>query len=350
MPSRGAPHGPSGPEAHRATAAATLVGGFEAKALSDLELAQGMARPGTSGHDLATALYLGQQSLEKMLKSVVILPYEGMRMGDGARAVTSLGHAVYPRIVEVVHARVAGVEAPCFGAGGMCEPGAARAARAYGQVARLWAEFSGCGERQELVWGAMMGAGLADGGLAGLNSWYAGHAGSLGGILGVAGVAEPRFRSPMFVPPPMGEAICDRRMVEAMQAALAAQPYIAARRALFRRAYEIHLAALVSRARDAGGNVPEPYGDFARRSVLEFWFQSVMSFFDSYMLVFPSNTLGRYPKAAWDGRSTSDLCGSQLDRVLYHVFVLVPCHVSELMHNSACLARLRDCGREAGFW
>jgi len=329
---------------------ATLAEGFEAKALSDLELAQGMARPGASGHELATAMYLGQQSFEKALKSVLILPYEGMGLGDGGSAVTSLDHQVYPRIVEVVHARVAGVEAPCFGPGGMCEAGAARAARAYGEVALLWGEFSGCAARQELVWMAMMGAGPGDGELSGLNSWYAGHARSIGEIAGVAGGTGPRFKTPMFAPPPMGAAIRDRRRVEAMQAARAGLPDIAARRALFRRAYETHLAALVSRARGADCAVPEPYGDFARRSVLEFWLQSVMSFFDSYMLVFPSNTLGRYPKAVWNGRTTTGMCESRLDHVLYHVFVLIPCHVAELAHNSACLARLRDCGKEAEFW
>lgn len=350
MPPHGAPQGLNGPAARRAAAVSTLAGGFEAKALSDLDLAQRMARPGASGHELATAMYLGQQSLEKMLKSVVILPYEGMGLGDGYRAVTSLGHQVYPRIVDVVHAHVMGVEAPGFGPGGACEPGSARAARAHEQIACLWGEFSGCEARQELVWGAMMGAGRGNRELAGLNSWYAGHAESFGEIVGVAGAAGPKFKSPMFVPPAMGEAIRDRRVVEAMQSACAKRPEIAVRRAMFRRAYEIHLAALVYRARGADGAIPEPYGDFARRSVLEFWFQSVMSFFDSYMLVFPSNTLGRYPKSIWGGRTTTDLCKSRLDHVLYHVFVIIPCHVSELVHNSMCLARLRDCGREAGFW
>lgn len=329
---------------------ASLAGGFEAKALSDLGLAQGMARPGASGHELATAMYLGQQSLEKMLKAVLILVYEGMGLGDGVKAVTALGHEVYPKIVKVVHARVVDVEAPCFGAGGMCEPGAARAARAHGRIACLWDEFAGCEARQELVWEAMMGAGPGNSELAGLNSWYASHAGSFGEIIGAAGAAGPRFNSPMFVLPAMAEVIRDRRRVAAMQAARAEQPDIAARRALFKRAYETHLSALVYRAKGPDGSIPEPYGEFAKRSVLEFWLQSVMAFFDSYMLVFPHSTLGRYPKITRNGSPTADLYRSHIDHVLYHVFVLVPCHVRELAHVSKCIARLRDCGREAEFW
>ena len=45
---------------------------FADHAASDLKQAQTIARSDRSGHALATAMYLAQQSIEKQLKSVVI--------------------------------------------------------------------------------------------------------------------------------------------------------------------------------------------------------------------------------------------------------------------------------------
>lgn len=330
------------------------VGSLEVKALSDLDLAQRMALRGPSGHGLGTAMFLAQQSLEKALKSAVIQLCEGAGLENGDGIAQSLGHQIYPRIVKAVHRGVARAEAQHSTPGGVSSappgargPGADCAARTYAQVASLWRCFSGSASLQEHIWKISMGVGLEGAEMSLLRWWFADHADAIGGIRGAEGAKIPILKNPMFVPPAMEEAILDRRKIEALKSECAERPDGAARRARFRRGCE-DLAHPGPRTRGPRGAALDPHGRSARRSVLELWFESIMSHHEGYMLVFPHNTLGRYPKTVSNGLATTDLYWSQIDYTLYHLFVQIPCHIEEIRGNSARLARLCGCGRGAG--
>jgi len=72
--------------------------GFEGQAASDLRSAQKIARDDRSGHALATSMFLAQQSMEKLLKSIVLMLDEALNAGLGEKFYrTALGHTMYAR-------------------------------------------------------------------------------------------------------------------------------------------------------------------------------------------------------------------------------------------------------------
>jgi len=334
----------------------SLAASLRAKALSDLGLAQRMATRAPSGHGLATAMCHGQQSLEKMLKSTLVLVYEGARLGDGEAVARRLGHPIYPRIAQLVYSCVAGVEAPHFTPDGMSRPasgagaaGTVHAAQAYGQIAETWGCFAGSSPLQGLAWKASMG--VADSAeLSELASWFDCRRKAIEGITGKAAAGRPMPKNPMPVPPNMERAVRDRGRIERLQLACGRAPESAERRELLSRGHAQIMALLGPRMRESHDASLEPYDKFTRRSALEFWFQSIMSYHGSYMFVFPHNTLGRYPTDVGCGLHTTDLYMRQLDHVLYHLFVHVPCLVGELMSNYERFERVLERGKSAGCW
>jgi len=334
----------------------SLAAGLEAKALSDLGLAQGMALRAPSGHELATAMCHGQQSLEKMLKSVLVLVYEGAGLGDDSAMARSLGHPIYPSIVRQAHSRVAGIEAPHFTPDGMSRlasgagaEGTDRATLAHEQIADTWCCFASSGPLQKLAWMASIGA-ADDGELSGLASWLDCRRESVERIIGGATAGRPTPNRPVPVPPRMEKVVRDSGRIEGLRRECGRAPENAERRELLRRGHAQILACLSPRMRESHDASLDPYDKFAKRSALEFWFQSIMAYHGAYMFVFPHNTLGRYPADVRGGLHTTDLCMRQRDHVLYHLFVHLPCLVGELQHNSARFARVLELGRDIGCW
>ena len=83
---------------------------FAEHAASDLKYAQTIARSDQSGHSLATAMYLAQQSIEKQLKSVVINMDKKMKLGKSESIAKALGHHLYPKLYEIYDRQIADLD------------------------------------------------------------------------------------------------------------------------------------------------------------------------------------------------------------------------------------------------
>ena len=69
-----------------------------------------------------------------------------------------------------------------------------------------------------------------------------------------------------------------------------------------------------------------------------------------YMPLLANNSHGRYPKELENGRFTTEIYESQVDRVLHHLFIAIPYHLDKLRANSDRLDQLLGMGNEFGYW
>jgi len=87
-----------------------------------------------------------------------------------------------------------------------------------------------------------------------------------------------------------------------------------------------------------------------RRLVAEFAFEAASSQAYRYIVLFPHNTLGRYPKNLPDGSSTTEIYESRPDIVLHRVYNETRINFEMLCEYSSKLDNLCGLCSEHGYW
>ena len=84
--------------------------------------------------------------------------------------------------------------------------------------------------------------------------------------------------------------------------------------------------------------------------VFSFGVQILISVHIDYLFLFTNSSYGRYPHRLEKGLITTNMYASQVDRVLYYLFVDIPYKLEQLCVNSEMLDMLLEMGSERRCW
>ncbi len=333
-----------------------MSGHFEQQSTSELRQAQLIARFCRSGYALGPAMYLGQQSIEKQLKAVVLRLCEEVDRGIGTSILGSLGHQFYPHIYRLYADHIAGMGLPTVPSGDLLAsyinaapgPDAARDENAAQFMAHAWKVWLGDSSWKSRTWKSHMGFQVKENAIAILNSQQKKHISSILSLTGRTGMALPKISNRTLEAPLLSHKTLDYAALSKCRAGHLALAENLAERALFARHFRECQAFLSDGARSRlGGDFP--YGRFLRRLVMEFGFQILISHAPHYMPLFLHNSTGRYPDRL--GRDiTVDMYESHADHVLFCVLVDIPYRVGQLRVNSGRLTWMLREGHRLGHW
>jgi len=305
--------------------------GFEGQAASDLRSAQAIARDCQSGHALATAMFLAQQSMEKNLKSAILRLDENLRIGLGEGFYRNgLGHTIYARPDLLYLNCLKGIGFPR----GLDDRDALESAYAgfYDHVKMDLDRFKKFGKSsgpelfsqriQDLLLLHCLRVRLPDGELRELDTYArkifeAMHAG------------DPAARRPSRFANREPKAGMLAILTDgALLKRLRLSHYQDDSRVIDLSDNENLVMSLAQKAqnieegRKAGKVSPKVAKRLVGVVAIQYAVISLAWFAGSYLRLLPHSTRGRYPRTLHNGRSTTEVYASQLDNVLYEVFVV----------------------------
>ncbi len=333
-----------------------MSGHFEQQAASDMRQAQATAASSRSGYDLGTAMYLGQQSIEKQLKAIIFRISEGVDSGIGTSLIKSFGHQLYPRIYRLYADHIVGMELPVVPSGDLLasyinaalEPETARDRSTFELLACAWNDHLCTPLWKSHTWKNHVGFQTMDSVLEILNSQQETYMRSILLLTGRVGMALPRISSRNLDTPLRHTKSLDHKALSKCRANHLALVENLDNRALFERHFRECQEFFSADARSRLGR-DFPYTKLLRRLVMEFGFQMLISHAPRYVPLFLHNAHGRYPEQL-DGRVTADMYESQADHVLYCVLVDIPYQLGQLRVNSRRLAAMLRMGHGLGCW
>jgi len=320
-----------------------LSADFAEKAESDLELAQHIAtlvasgsrgKTRKAGNALGTCMYHAQQSLEKRLKSVVLLLDDALGVShDGVNALLAneLRHPIYPAMLDYYSGRLglllpAGVPPNRGGAaprGGGAEAAPGRRIANLRSLCGFWDRYSRDHTWRLNSWRRSVGLGLEAAALRDLEFEHEAYAGLLESLTGHAALDPFLLGDPL---PTVSPSEClDVDALGRMRAKHAGGAQASGLSAALDREFrKCRIAARIS----GGGSLAARDAIIrkARRAALDFGLTLLLCHSVPYMALLPHNTLGRYPEWLGD-TTTADLYYRQAGHVLHYLFVSVP-HIS----------------------
>ena len=327
---------------------------FADHAASDLKQAQTIARSDLSGHALATAMYLAQQSVEKQLKSIIINMDEKMGLGKSGSIARSLGHPLYSGLYEFYGKQIDDLdtqflEVSSLQHGTKPAKNMAHMKRFFEQMKTFWTYHSKNPTLPSLFWQLNLGIKLKNADLRLLRSTHVQYAQSMLDILATAGAEIPTLPDIDYVRRPMLDALADGALLASYRGEYARTEINAIERCRLRRTFNMSRIILLS----FQNMVPNPFYEGATMGKnLVFSFGILILLFEQYqyLVLLANNRYGRYPETLEGGRITTDVYESQADIVLSNLFVGVPYRLGQLRANSGRLDVLLDTGRDRGCW
>ena len=327
---------------------------FAEHAASDLKQAQTIARSDRSGHALATAMYLAQQSIEKQLKSLIINMDVKMGLGNSKFIAPLLGHKLYSGLYRYYGKQIAVLDMQ-FMVTGLLQHGAqhaknvARVGHIFEQMAKFWTSHSRNSTLPSLFWQFSLGIKLKDADLQLLSSTHAQYAQNMINISVTAGSKILPLPDDNYAPRPMLDAIMDCVLLASYRGEYARTKINTLERSKLRNVFDTSRALLSLFPNFTQGFL---YADVAtgKSMVFSFGIQILLLEQYQYLVLLANNSYGRYPEKLEGGRITTDVYASQVDIVLHYLFVDVPYRLGQLRANSGRLDVLLDMGRERGCW
>ena len=329
---------------------------FAEHAASDLGQAQTIARSDRSGHALATAMYLAQQSIEKQLKSIIINMDEKMGLGKSGSIPRLLGHQLYPNLCKFYDRQITSLDTPpplpdwsplTYDDLGVKH--APRIGRAFRLMGEFWTLHLKDPKLQSLLWQNSMGITLDDRDLLFLNSK---HNPYHQGFLAIADKGDeeiPQLVNNGHMQRPMLVVIVDDALLSTYRKEYADIDINIDGRAMLERgfAWSQLLLDIVSKPKPKQSSADVVA---ANNIVFSFVVQVLVSRQSQYMPLLTNSSYGRYPQRLENGRITTDMYESQLDRVLHYLFIDIPYQLNQLRVNSYRLDVLLDIGHEFRHW
>lgn len=294
---------------------------FSERARADLDLARAILRHDLSDHALGESMFLAQQCVEKQLKAIILKLNEamGFQVGDGF--LFELSHKFYPKLRDIRSRFVKSLPlppAPVLRMMGSSTAGQAFSLneRIIGSMGDFWKGYVAADPPFHMyVWMNSMHVRLTAGQLDGLNEFFHKDAMKLSSVLGgpdVSGLSKKQFTNSFPPMCPMRSVIMDAKRTENVYSDYAWSPH----NQEIQKFKDTHLARQDRMFSDAAlrhvGSLPKGEQKLViRRLVAEFAFEAASSQAYRYIVLFPHNTLGRYPKNLPDGSSTTEIYESR---------------------------------------
>ncbi len=327
---------------------------FAEHAASDLRQAQDIATFDQSGHALATAMYLAQQSTEKQLKSIIINMDEKMELGNSRSIPRLLGHQLYSGLYEFYGKQIAGLDIPPM-ENSYIRYNSQHAKNVvllkdfFGKMGKFWTTHSTNPRLQSMFWLQSLGIKLQGADVALLHLTHAQYVDSMLDLVTTTGTKVPPMPKNDYVRRPMPDAIMDDALLASYRGRYARAEFNTIDRYRLGTAFEQFRAFLSL----FPNPVPAPFhadGAVAKNIAFSFGLLTLVFEQYQYLILLPNNSYGRYPKRLEDGRITTDVYASQADTVMHCLLVDVPYRLGQLRANSGRLDVLLDMGRERGCW
>ena len=299
-------------------------------------------------------MYLGQQSIEKQTKSMMLKLGEQLGLGMGEDLLHSLGHRLYPKIFQLYKKHVAGINMSGFpvGATSLANTNSVISVPAQNEdifkhMEDYWHDYNY--DLQELTWQNSMEMPLEEDDLKDLNLIRIPYLKHLFEYIGLSGMDIRTITNEYILHPPMRRALDDDALLTEFCDSYCALPInVAMRNRITHKFYDRRPYFSLS-MKTAIDSLQHPYERIARRLMVEFGFIMMVAIAHRYMEIIPHNTLGRYPKKLGD-RVTTDVYKSQLNHVLFSLFVEIPYHLEQLCINSRRIDELWRLGCNLGYW
>ncbi len=316
---------------------------FENQFISDLKQAQTIARSDQSGYALGTAMYLGQQSVEKQLKSIVLKLDELLELGQSKNILSSLSHQLYPNIYKLLYVKhIASVAAPYFTNDGMVRPNSEQSDhsdRLFETISKQWEDYSRNPNWKLLDWRISMGVPLDQKELSELNLHHHTYLKNLQESMGTNPPLQT-LTNDMFTAPNMQKVIHDDDQLQKLFTKYVQHPSNIKRQNLFSAYADSVENIFSSGSKTSDYSSSQSSAKFSRRLLLDFSYNIVVGFANYYLFLFPHESLGRYPAILNDGRVTTDMYGEYSDYPLYWVFIYLRYELEYLRTNSTWIDRL----------
>ena len=327
---------------------------FAEHAASDLRQAQAMATFDQSGHVLATAMYLAQQSTEKQLKSIIINMDEKMGLDNSESIARLLGHQLYSGLHKFYDRQIAGLDIPPM-KNSYIQYNSQHAKNVvllkdfFGKMGKFWTSHSTNPRLQSLFWLQSLGIRLKDADVLLLHSTHTQYVDSMLDLATTTDTKVPPMPKNDYVRRPMLDAIMDDALLASYRGRYARAELNTIDRHRLGTTFEQFRAFLLL----FPNPVPAPFhADGAVAKNIAFTFGILILLLEQYqyLILLANNSYGRYPKRLEDGRITTDVYASQADTVMHCLLVDVPYRLGQLRANSGRLDVLLDMGRERGCW
>ncbi len=327
---------------------------FAEHAASDLRHAQAIARSDLSGHALATAMYLAQQSIEKQLKSIIINMDEKMGLGNSRSIPRLLGHQLYSGLYEFYGKQINDLdtqflEVSSLQHGAQPAKNVAHMKHFFKQMEKFWASHSKSPSLPSLFWQLSLGIRLKDDDFWRVRSTHVKYAQSMLDILAAAGVNIPPLPNNNYLQRPMLDAIMNSALLASYRGEYARIEINAIESHKLRQTFDTSSAILSLFPNLVQGSFYAGVG-LGKNMVFSFGILVLLLAQYQHLALLANHSYGRYPKRLEGGRITTDVYASQANIVLFYLFVAVPYQLGQLRANSGRLDVLLDMGRERGCW
>lgn len=326
---------------------------YELQSMTDIGRAQAIAMTDQSGHALGTAMYLAQQSVEKQLKSIVLRMDEALNLGSVDRVLRGLSHEFYPRLYEWYYTHLEHDQlAMIRHYERMVDVGLSRHevesfASHFREASDYWEKYRADPHGQNLTWRQSLGIRLSEEDMLEMNSLHRSQMEFVQGDASGSGDRDLEFADSVSAPDRIRLDIMDKDALALHCVIYAATPANSHTRMVLADTFEeARMSFLPGFKKHYAGMQPV---ESAKKAIFEFGFRILASMTHQYVLLYPHNTIGRYPEPECAGFST-DVYERQASFVLAHLFVTVPHHLRVLRTNSELIDSLSDMGRQLGYW
>jgi len=327
---------------------------YELQSMVDIGRAQAMARTDQSGHALGTAMYLAQQSVEKQLKSIVLRLDEELDLGSVEKVLRGLSHEFYPSLYKWYYRHLESEQLSTIRRyEGMINVENSRHevesfASHFREASTYWEEYRKNRRIQVLTWMQSLDVGLPDEDFNEMNSW---HKSQLEFVRdGMPGHGEHDLgpTDSISVPDQIRLEVMDDEALARRRVTYADTPANSKARAGLADTFEEgNVCFLPYFKTEFAGMCPIKV---AKSVLFEFGFRILASMTQHYVLLYPHNTIGRYPEPIGDGLFSTDVYERHASFVMGYLFVIVPYHLRELRTNSERIDDLSRRGRRLGYW
>jgi len=332
---------------------------FREQASADLALAQMIPRRDLSGQFLGLSTFLAQQCIEKQIKAIMLKINEVMEIEKSDKFLHVLSHKLYPNLHVVRESFVRDLGFPpdpvlrIMGRDN-AEHAFARIDRIIKRMGNFWAEYAGSNPPIYLyLWKNSLHVELPPKELVALNEFFHNDLIDLASTskLDVGDLPKEQFSNKFSPPAPMRDVIRDESETKQAYANYKLSPS----GHVVQVNTDWHLALWDLIFSDATlkrlGRLPSCEQRRAvRRIVVEVGFEAACAQAYRYILLFPHNTLGRYPKLLSDGKSTVDIYESRADIVLHQIYNETRLDFEMMCKRADKLDELCRLGHEHGYW
>lgn len=325
---------------------------FREQARADLDLAQAGAKSGQSGHALGESMFLAQQCIEKLLKSIPLRLWEAMAPEGGDGGIPGrMDHTIYPGL-HGVYTMIA--DQLDWEGGSLARPAHDPAASLVKKVGERWRENAGPkNSRIDDFWMDSLNVGLLPKKTRDLENFDKAMERLRRGL--PPGGRDPRL-CPAFGGAPAGYGDMRSRVRSKREVGKLYSDY---RRNLARQggaeragsrlsAKNMLLPDIMDYFRKATPEATQRL--IAQRHVVEFGFVLLCDYVRAYARLYPHAMLGRYPKRLANDQLTTDIYASQEDSVLYSLHVTIRHDHDRLCEHASLLDELCGLGQKRGYW